>query len=179
MLKYIMFLVVLNFDAFVSGLALGLGGIMVKSAAGVLVAVVSSVVFAVSLGFGAALVNLLPVVLLHRLGILLLLFLTLLWLIKFCGPSHGGLAGIWRCGEQLDANADQNLAMGEAALLAVALSLDSLGGGLAFGLLGQEPLLWGLMSALVAWVMFVGANWLGREMCHMLAESHRTKNRTK
>lgn len=162
MLKFGLFLLVLNFDALVSGLALGVAGIRVRPAAGGLVAGVSALFFGVALALGGSLAALFPVNLLHKLGLVLLAGLTLLWLGKFCGANRGGLAGIWRRPHQLDTNADKYLSLPEAALLALALALDSLSGGLAFGLLGQHILCWTALSGALAWAMFMGANRLGR-----------------
>lgn len=164
MFKLVLFLLVLNFDAFITGLALGVAGISVKPTAGAMVAVVSAAFFAVALWLGNGLLLFLPVDLLHKLGLLLLGILTLLWIVKFCRQKNGHMAGVWRAPRALDANADKYLSMPEAALLALALALDSLGGGLAFGLLGQNALLWGGAAALLGYVMFMGANLLGKDL---------------
>lgn len=162
MLKLCLFLLLLNFDCFLSGLAIGVAGIRVKSMAAALVALCSAVFFGCSLWFGESLLSILPVSFMNKLGLFLLILLTLLWIIKFCGKGRGGVAGIWRRPHNLDANADKHLSPAESLLLAVALALDSLGGGLAFGLLGEHPLFWSLMSAAVTYALFIGANWLGR-----------------
>lgn len=164
MLKLGLFLLVLNFDSLLSGLALGVAGIRVRPSAGGLVALFSAAFLGAALWLGNGLLGLLPVDLLHKLGLGLLVGLTLLWIGEFCLNKHGGLVGIWRTPYELDADCDKYLSLAEAALLAFALAVDSLGGGLALGLLGQNPLFWSMLSGGIAYVMFMGANLLGREL---------------
>lgn len=162
MLKLCLFLLVLNFDAFLSGLALGVAGIRAKAGAAALVALFSAGFFGASLWLGEGLLSFLPVNFLHKVGLVILVLLTLLWIGKFCGKDRGGFAGMWRTPQNLDVNADKHLSTAEAALLALALALDSLGGGLAFGLLGEKPLLWSGLAAVLTYALFMSANWLGR-----------------
>ena len=161
MLRLCLFLLALNFDCFLSGLALGAAGIRSKPGAAALVAVISAAFFGLSLWLGEGLLVILPVKFLHKIGLAILLLLTLLWIAKFCGKGHGGMAGIWRAPHNLDVNDDKRLSSAEAVLLAFALALDSLGGGLAFGLLGEKPLLWSLSAGVLTYVLFFGANRLG------------------
>lgn len=172
MLKLGLFLLLLNFDSLLSGLALGVAGIRVRAAAGALVALFSALFLGTALWLGNGLLGLLPVDLLHKLGLGLLVGLTVLWIGEFCLNKHGGLVGIWRTPCELDVNSDKYLSLPEAALLAFALAVDSLGGGLALGLLGENPLLWGVFSGVIAYVMFMGANFLGREL-RLLAKDWR------
>lgn len=178
MVKLLLFLLLVNFDVMVAALALGAALIRVKFAASVLVAAVSAAFFGVALVLGGSLAVIFPVDIMHDLGLVLLALLTLLWLKKFCGQERGGLAGIWRRPHRLDVNADKFLSLPEALLLAVAVGLDSTSGGLAFGLLGHQNPLWMLLCAAVAWLMFVGGNRLGREICRaLLAEADAEKNK--
>lgn len=153
-----LFVLLLNFDVFVSGLALGMSGICVRPAAGALVAGVSAGCFAVAGLLGAWFAAIFPMELLQRLGLILVVAITALWLMKFYGKERGGLAGIWRTPDKLDKNDDKRLAWAEGVVLAFAAALDSLSGGVAFGLLGKNTLFWGAVSFAVAWLMFMGAN---------------------
>lgn len=164
MFKLGLFLLLLNFDSLLSGLALGLAGIRVRPSAGVLVAGLSAAFFGVTLWLGNGLLTLLPVDLLHKLGLGLLIGLTLLWIGEFCLNRRGGLSALWRAPRELDVNCDKYLSLPEAAFLALALAVDSLGGGLALGLLGENPLFWSLLSGALAYAMFMGADFLGREL---------------
>lgn len=170
MLKFVFLLLALNFDALVAGLALGVAAIRVRSTARLLVAAVSGGGFAVAQLLGGSLVVLLPVEWLHTFGLGVLLLVTLAWLKKFCGPGRGGLAGIWRRPRELDADSDHSLSLTETVVLSLALALDVMCGGLAMGMLGEMSRLWIVVSAVIAFVMFAGANRLGLEIGHALSE---------
>ena len=120
-----LFLLLLNFDAFLTGLAFGFAGVRITSGACLLVAALSA-----------------------------------LYLIaKYCGQnSRNGLAGLWRRPEAVDNNADKRITPKEAALLGVALALDSLGGGLALGILLENVWLYTLLSAVFCYILLVFAN---------------------
>lgn len=157
------FLLALNFDCFLSGLALGVSGIRISTRAGLLVAGCSAFCFGVTMALGEQLLTWLPVKFLHSLGLVLLLLLTLGWIVSFCGKrGEGGLSNLWRRPEKLDSNADKTLSAVEAFLLSLALALDNLSGGLAFGLLGEKPALWAGLAAAVTFTLLAGANMLGR-----------------
>lgn len=157
------FLLALNFDCFLSGLALGVSGIRISMRASLLVAGCSAFCFGTTMALGEQLLAWLPVEFLHSLGLVLLLLLTLGWIVSFCGKKGGnGISGLWRRPEKLDSNADKTLSAMEAFLLSLALALDNISGGLAFGLLGEKPALWAGMAAAVTFALLAGANMLGR-----------------
>ena len=171
MLELCLFLLVLNIDCFLCGLAIGVAGIKVSRPAACLVAGCSALFFGVSLLMGETLLVLLPFDFLHEIGLGLLLLLIVVWLLKFCGGKSADSVGkFWRRPENLDSNTDKNLSGGEAVLLALALGVDSLGGGLAFGLLGEEPLFWTLLAAVITFVLLFSANKLGRLLLQNLRQ---------
>ena len=106
MLELFCFLLALNFDCFLCGLALGVTGIRISTLAALLVAGCSAFCFGAAMALGGGLLAWLPVRFLHDLGLALLLLLTLGWIVSFCAKkSERGLAGLWRRPEKLDANA--------------------------------------------------------------------------
>lgn len=171
MLELCLFLLVLNFDCFLCGLALGVAGIKVSRPAACLVAACSALFFGGSLLLGEVLLVLLPLDFLHDIGLALLLLLIVVWLLQFCGGRSADSVGkFWRRPQNLDTNTDKNLSGGEAVLLALALGVDSLGGGLAFGLLGEKPLFWTLLAAVMTYVLLFSANKLGRLLLQNLRQ---------
>lgn len=166
-----LFLLVLNFDCFLCGLALGVAGIKVSRPAAFLVAACSALFFGGSLLMGEALLVLLPLDFLHDIGLALLLLLILLWLLQFCGgKSADGVGKFWRRPQNLDINTDKSLSGSEAVLLSAALGVDALGGGLAFGLLGEKPLFWTLLAAVMTFGLLFSANKLGRLLLQNLRQ---------
>lgn len=158
-----LFLLLLNFDAFLTGLSFGVAGVKITSPACLLVAVLSALFFAAAMGLGDWLFAWLPTELLSRLALVFLLLFTVYLIAKYCGQgSKSGLSGLWRRPAALDNNADKCISLKEAALLGVALALDSLAGGLALGILLDDFLLYVLLSAIFCYYLLAFANRLGQ-----------------
>ncbi len=80
-------------------------------------------------------------------------------IVKYCGKEgRGQLGGLWRRPARLDNNADKQISPGEAAWLGVALAVDSVGGGLALGMLLPGPWVSAGLSALFCFCLLAGSN---------------------
>ncbi len=154
-----LFLLLLNFDAFLTGLAFGFAGVRITSGACLLVAALSALFLALAMNVGGWLFAWLHAEILSKLALGFLLCFTLYLIAKYCGQnSRNGLAGLWRRPEAVDNNADKRITPKEAALLGVALALDSLGGGLALGILLENVWLYTLLSAVFCYILLAFAN---------------------
>jgi putative Mn2+ efflux pump MntP len=163
MLELCLFLLVLNFDAFLTGLAFGLVGIHITFAASVLIAGCSGLFFGGGMIFGGILLAILPYEAFHDLSLLFLFLLALFLIAKYCGKeSRGRFSGLWRNPEKQDSNADEVISAGEGVALGVAIAMDALVGGLAFGLIGENVPFWSALTALMCYILLVGANALGK-----------------
>lgn len=164
-----LFLLLLNFDAFLTGLAFGFAGVRITPGACLLVAALSALFLAAAMNVGGWLFSWLHAEWLSRLALVFLLLFTLYLIAKYCGrDSRSGLSGLWRRPDKLDNNADKRISTREAALLGVALALDSLGGGLALGVLLEHVWLYTLLSALFCYFLLAFANRLGCYIVHNL-----------
>ena len=107
--------------------------------------------------------------LLSRLALVFLLLFTLYLIVKYCGKEgRGQLGGLWRRPARLDNNADKQISPGEAAWLGVALAVDSVGGGLALGMLLPGPWVSAGLSALFCFCLLAGSNRLAYYIVHNL-----------
>jgi putative Mn2+ efflux pump MntP len=177
MLELCLFLLVLNFDAFLTGLAFGLVGIHITFAASVLIAGCSGLFFGGGMIFGGILLSILPFEAFHDLSLLFLFLLALFLISKYCGKeSRGRFSGLWRNPEKQDSNADEVISAGEGVALGVAIALDALVGGLAFGFIGENVPFWASLTALMCYVLLVGANLLGKFLCKNMRNLHRSQD---
>lgn len=157
-----LFLLVLNFDTFLTGLAFGVAGIMMTWGARAVIGACSAGFFGLAMWLGGLLPAVLPLESLQALASLVLLGCTLALVIKYCGRrSRGRLSGLWQRPAGLDSNADKRISPGEAVLLGVALALDTVAGGLAFGILDENALLGALLSGVICFVLLSLSNDLG------------------
>ena len=163
-----LFLLLLNFDAFLTGLAFGFAGVRITSGACLLVAALSALFLALAMNVGGWLFAWLHAEILSKLALGFLLCFTLYLIAKYCGQnSRSGLAGLWRRPDRC-ANFDKRITPKEAALLGVALALDSLGGGLALGILLENVWLYTLLSAVFCYILLAFANRLAYYIAHNL-----------
>ncbi len=157
-----LFLLLLNFDAFLTGLAFGFAGVKITNPACLLVAALSALFLAAAMGLGGWLFAWLPTELLSRLALVFLLLFTVYLIAKYCGHgSKSGLNGLWQRPSALDNNADKRISLREAVALGVALALDSLAGGLALGILLDSFWLYAMLSAIFCYYLRALANRLG------------------
>ena len=169
MLELCLFLLLLNFDAFLTGLAFGFAGVRVTNGACLLVAALSALFLAAAMGAGGWLFGWLHTELLSKLALVFLLLFTLYLIGKYCGKeSRFGLAGLWRRPAAVDNNADKRISLREAAMLGVALAVDSLAGGLALGILVDNLWAYVLLSAIFCYFLLAFANQLGYYVAHNL-----------
>ena len=116
MLELCLFLLLLNFDAFLTGLAFGFAGVRITNAACLLVSGLGALFLGLSMSAGGWLSALLHTELLSRLALVFLLLFTLYLIVKYCGKEgRGQLGGLWRRPARLDNNADKQISPGEAA----------------------------------------------------------------
>ncbi len=159
MLELCLFLLLLNFDAFLTGLAFGFAGVRITNAACLLVSGLGALFLGLAMSAGGWLCGWLQTELLSRLALGFLLLFTLYLIAKYCGKEgRGRLGGLWRRPARLDNNADKQISFGEAAWLGVALAVDSLGGGLALGMLLPGPWVSAALSAVFCFCLLAGAN---------------------
>ncbi len=164
-----LFLLLLNFDAFLTGLAFGFAGVRITNAACLLVSGLGALFLGLSMSAGGWLSALLHTELLSRLALVFLLLFTLYLIVKYCGKEgRGQLGGLWRRPARLDNNADKQISPGEAAWLGVALAVDSVGGGLALGMLLPGPWVSAGLSALFCFCLLAGSNRLAYYIVHNL-----------
>lgn len=163
-----LFLLLLNFDAFLTGLAFGFAGVRISNAACLLVAALSALFLAAAMRFGGWLAGWLQFAWLSKLALAFLLLFTLYLIVKYCRGTDNGLSGLWRRPAALDNNADKCISLKEAAWLGVALALDSLGGGLALGILLTRFWQYMLLSAIFCYALLAFANRLGGYIAHNL-----------
>jgi putative sporulation protein YtaF len=143
-------------DGFLAGLAYGMGGIKIPAASRFIIAFAASAMLAVSMALGDALNRLLPAYLHEYLAIIILLGIGIylifqgqkkpakkdvaygtVWQLSL--PALGLIIQILRHPAEVDQNEDRSIAAGEALLLGLALSLDSL--GIGFGVaMGGFPI---------------------------------------
>ncbi len=169
MLELCLFLLLLNFDAFLTGLAFGFAGVRITNAACLLVSGLGALFLGLSMSAGGWLSALLHTELLSRLALIFLLLFTLYLIVKYCGKEgRGQLGGLWRRPARLDNNADKQISPGEAAWLGVALAVDSVGGGLALGMLLPGPWVSAGLSALFCFCLLAGSNRLAYYIVHNL-----------
>jgi len=185
-----LFAAALSLDGAAAGLAYGLADIRMTLAARLLVAVAASGILAVSMLAGCLLQPfldsstsmLLSAVLLIGCGLFLLVGAKkprndkarckskekpqeeMVWQISL--PYLGFIIQILRNPAQADKNEDRCISLAEAGFLGLALSLDSLGAGIAVAL-GGFPLLLTVFVEFVTKFVFVTISfWLGRLMSH-------------
>ncbi len=171
MLELFLFLLLLNFDAFLTGLAFGIAGVRITMTACLLISSTTAIFFGCSMLLGTQLLAYFPFNILSKASFLFLLAFTVYLVAKYCGQSsRSSLAGLWRQPANLDNNADKRISAREAAVLGVALALDSLGGGLAFGLLQEAICLYTLLSAICCLVLLISSNLLGQYIINNLAK---------
>ena len=156
-----------NLDSFITGLAYGLSGIVVSKGARITIALAAGMSFALSMAAGDLLAVILPVRFAQLFSCLILCCFGVYWLWKMKHQSKKQSAKKWQEGSphpsgmdlvfqlkleflgvmvqilrqpnQVDYNQDAKITVGEALLLGVALSMDSLGAGLALGVMGCSP----------------------------------------
>lgn len=170
MLELFVFLLVLNFDTFLTGLAFGVARIHITWGARLWIAGCSAVFFGFAMWCGGSLTELLPLESLRAPASLLLLVCTLAMVLKYCGQgANSRINDMWQRPSGLDSNADKRLCPQEAVLLGVALALDALIGGLALGMLEGDAALGALLSGMICLGMLAAANDLGlytmKNMC--------------
>ena len=96
MLELCLFLLLLNFDAFLTGLAFGFAGVRITNAACLLVSGLGALFLGLSMSAGGWLSALLHTELLSRLALVFLLLFTLYLIVKYCGKEgRGQLGGLW------------------------------------------------------------------------------------
>ena len=92
-----LFLLLLNFDAFLTGLAFGFAGVRITNAACLLVSGLGALFLGLAMSAGGWLSALLHTELLSRLALVFLLLFTLYLIVKYCGKEgRGQLGGLWR-----------------------------------------------------------------------------------
>lgn len=169
MLELFVFLWVLHFDSFLTGLIYGLCGLKISKGSCAVAAVVSTAFFAAAIIFGQTLELFLPVGLLTKLAGLMLVCLTVLMVWKYCKGGYGEkISKIINEPDALDKNHDMQISVGECAMLSLALAIDALGGGMAFGILADHLEFWILLSAVMSFGFLYGANNLGKSLTKKL-----------
>ena len=93
MLELCLFLLLLNFDAFLTGLAFGFAGVRITNAACLLVSGLGALFLGLSMSAGGWLSALLHTELLSRLALVFLLLFTLYLIVKYCGKEGRGQLG--------------------------------------------------------------------------------------
>lgn len=171
MLERFLFLLLLNFDAFLTGMAFGIARVHIKITACCVIAAISALFFGLAMGLGIQIMACFPFEILSKISFLFLMAFTLYLIWKYCSQSsRSSFAGLWRQPEQVDNNADKKISAREAIVLGIALALDSLGGGLAFGLLRENIGVYTMLSGICCMALLFGANRLGQYIINNLTK---------
>lgn len=164
------------------GISYGIRGIRISPAANTLIAVVCFLFSFVGIWFGRWISSLIPGALPVVLSALIL-FVIGIRIVLLAAPrkrqeagrsdSGGkGLAAILRHPERVDLDGSNDIGIGEALILGVALSANALTNGLSAGLLGLSPLAISLTAAIGSYLTVWLGVWTGRKAAHVRIGSY-------